>query len=131
IANSSTAVLVALGRPTSLIGSMHQARRNIERALGSLSRQSRWTPNIGLFDETRRSIAAEAEEKATKAQGELDSLGSELRYTQQTVAAELAGWQEQHVKFGKRMLKDLAKGMVVKEKARLESMKRALRELQR
>ncbi|KAG9594113.1 hypothetical protein KCV01_g10404, partial [Aureobasidium melanogenum] len=110
---------------------MNQARRNIERALGSLSRQSRWTPNIGLFDETRRSIAAEAEEKATKAQGELDSLGSELRYTQQTVAAELAGWQEQHVKFGKRMLKDLAKGMVVKEKARLESMKRALRELQR
>ncbi|THZ93608.1 hypothetical protein D6C88_02656 [Aureobasidium pullulans] len=131
IANSSTAVLVALGRPTSLIGSMNQARRNIERALGSLSRQSRWTPNIGLFDETRRSIAAEAEEKATKAQGELDSLGSELRYTQQTVAAELAGWQEQHVKFGRRMLKDLAKGMVVKEKARLESMKRALRELQR
>ncbi|KAG9643125.1 hypothetical protein KCU64_g11885, partial [Aureobasidium melanogenum] len=131
IANSSTAVLVALGRPTSLIGSMNQARRNIERALGSLSRQSRWTPNIGLFDETRRSIAAEAEEKATKAQGELDSLGSELRYTQQTVAAELAGWQEQHVKFGKRMLKDLAKGMVVKEKARLEGMKRALRELQR
>jgi ankyrin repeat protein len=131
IANSSTAVLVALGRPTSLIGSMNQAKRNIERAIGSLTRQSRWTPNIGLFDETRRSIAAEAEEKATKAQGELDSLGSELRYTQQTVAAELAGWQEQHVKFGKRMLKDLAKGMVVKEKARLENMKRALRELQR
>ena len=131
ISSSSAAVLVALGRPTNLIGSMNQARRNIDRALGSLSRQSRWTPNIGLFDETRRSIAAEAEEKAAKARGELDTLGSELRYTQQTVAAELAGWQEEHVKFSNRMLRDLARGMVVKEKARLEGMKRALRELRK
>lgn len=131
ITSSSHAVLVALGRPTNLIGSMNQARRGIDRALGSLSRQSRWTPNIGLFDETRRSIAADAEEKVAKAQGELDTLGSELRYTQQTVAAELAGWQEEHVRFGRKTLRDLAKGMVVKEKARLDAMKRALRELKK
>lgn len=131
IASSSTAVLAALGRPTNLIGSMNQARRNIDRALGSLSRQSRWTPNIGLFDETRKSIAAEAEGRAAKVQAELDTLGSELRYTQQTVAAELAGWQEEHVRFGRKMLKELAKGMVVKERARLDGMKRALRELRK
>lgn len=131
ISSGTTAVQRALGRPINLISSMYQARRNIDRALGSLSRQSRWTPNIGLFDETRRSIAAEAEEKAAKAQGELDVLGSELRYTQQTVAAELAGWQDEHVRYCRRMLGDLAKGMVVKEKARLESMKRALRELRK
>lgn len=131
IASSSNAVLVALTRPTNLIGSMNQARRNIDRVLGSLSRQSRWTPNIGLFDEARRSIAAEAEQKAANVQAELDLLGSELRYTQQTVAAELAGWQDEHVKYGRKMLRDLAKGMVVKEKARLEGMKRALRELKK
>ncbi|KAL1306705.1 hypothetical protein AAFC00_005374 [Neodothiora populina] len=131
ISTSSAALLIALGRPTSLIASMSQARRNIDRALGSLSRQSRWTPNIGLFDETRKSIAAEAEEKARKVQNELDALGSELRYTQQTVAAELAGWQEEHVRHGRAMLRSLAKGMVVKEKARLEGMKRALRELRK
>jgi len=131
ISSSSSAVLTALARPTTLIASMSQARRNIVRALGSLSRQSRWTPNIGLFDETRRSIAAEAEEKAARAQEELDTLGCELRYTQQTVAAELAGWQDQHVRFAKGMLRDLARGMVVKEKARLEGMRRALRELRK
>lgn len=131
IASSSTAVLTALSRPPGLISSMNQARRNVDRALGSLNRQSRWTPNIGLFDETRRSIAAEAEDKAAKVQSELDALGSELRYTQQTVAAELAGWQEDHIRFGKKMLKDMARSMVIKEKARLDGMKRALRELRK
>ncbi|PSK40346.1 hypothetical protein B9Z65_9 [Elsinoe australis] len=130
IGSSSTALLVALNRPTHLIGSMDSAKRTLERALGSLQRQSRWTPNIGFFDETRKAIAEEAQEKAEKTRRELDTLGSELRYTQQTVAAEMAGWQEQHVREGRRVLKELAKGMVIRERDRLDGMKRALRELQ-
>ena len=48
-------------------------------------------------------------------------------YTQQTVAGELAGWQELHAKLGKRAIRALAERMVVREKDRLESMKRAVR----
>ena len=48
-------------------------------------------------------------------------------YTWQTVAGELAGWQDLHALMGRRAIVGLAKGMVVREKDRLEGMKRALR----
>ncbi|GAM89483.1 hypothetical protein ANO11243_075220 [Dothideomycetidae sp. 11243] len=128
---TSQALLTALNRPTHLVGSMESARHTLNRTLGSLSRQSRWTPNIGFFDETRRAIADEAHDKAEKTRRELESLGSELRYTQQTVAAELAGWQESHVKDGRRMLREFAKATLVKERDRLDGMRRALRELRK
>jgi len=131
VASSSTALISALHRPSLLIASMDQARRNIDRQISSLSRQSRWTPNITFFDETRRAINEEVNEKAAKARRELEGLGCELRYTQQTVAAELAGWQDEHVRLGRRMLRDFASKSLVREKERLQVLKRAVRELRR
>jgi hypothetical protein len=64
-----------------------------------------------------------------KSKSELADLGRELRYTQQVVAGELASWQENRVEMGRRALKDLARKMCVVEKARLESMRRAIRGL--
>lgn len=62
-------------------------------------------------------------------QAEVNNLSRELRYTQQTVAMELAGWQDMHEKMGRRAIRELARGMVVLEKMKLEGMKRALRKL--
>lgn len=62
-------------------------------------------------------------------QEEVNNLSRELRYTQQTVAMELAGWQDMHERMGRRAIRELARGMVVVEKMRLEGMKRALRKL--
>lgn len=62
-------------------------------------------------------------------QAEVNNLSRELRYTQQTVAMELAGWQDLHERMGRRAIRELARGMVVVEKMRLEGMKRALRKL--
>lgn len=129
--STSTAIQVALNRPAYLIGSMSQAQRNIDRSLGSISRSNRWTPNIGLFEDTKRAVANGAWEKASKARGELESLGCELRYTQQTVAGELAAWQDEHIRAGRAMLRRFAKESIVKERARLEGMKRALREIKK
>ncbi|KAK0262901.1 hypothetical protein B0A54_08980 [Friedmanniomyces endolithicus] len=126
--STSSAIQVALNRPAYLIGSMGQAQRSIDRSMSSVSRSSRWTPNIVLFEDAKRAAASEAWDKAGKARGELESLGCELRYTQQTVASELAVWQDEHVRAGRAMLRRFAKETVVKEKARLEGMKRALRE---
>ena len=131
IQSTSTAIQVALNRPSYLIGSMSQAQRNIDRAHGSISRSNRWTPNIGLFEGAKQAVAVEAWEKAGKARSELESLGCELRYTQQTVASELAAWQDEHVRAGRAMLRRFAKESIVKERARLEGMKRALREIQK
>ncbi|EMD00923.1 hypothetical protein BAUCODRAFT_29304 [Baudoinia panamericana UAMH 10762] len=127
VVSSSTAIQVALNRPAYLIGSMTAAQRNIDRSLGSISRTNRWTPNIGLFDDAKKAVAVDAWDKAGKARGELENLGCELRYTQQTVASELAVWQDEHVKAGQATLRRFAKDMVVREKARLENLKRALR----
>ncbi|KAF2722738.1 hypothetical protein K431DRAFT_337864 [Polychaeton citri CBS 116435] len=132
IFSSSSAIQAALNRPAYLIGSMHQTQQRIERSLTSLSRQNRWTPDLGgLFTDAKKSIAGEARDKAVKAREELDGLARELRYTQTTVAGELAGWQEEHVKVGRAMLKKLARDVIVKERAKLEGIKRCLREARR
>lgn len=60
---------------------------------------------------------------------EADGLAKELRYTQQVVASELAGWQEVHERMGRKAVRDLARGMLIKERTALEGMQRAIRKL--
>ena len=69
----------------------------------------------------------DAQDRLSRAQEELRAIGSELRYTQQTVAGELAGWQDLHGRMGRRAVRGLVEGMVVREKGRLEGMRRAVR----
>lgn len=119
------AILSSLARPHALIISLSTIQKAIDRHESSLRRSDRWP--LGLLDETRKGIHAEALEKAEKSREELRTTGCELRYTQQTVAGELAGWQELHAKMGRRAIRALAERMVVREKDRLDSMKRAIR----
>lgn len=42
---------------------------------------------------------------------------------------ELAGWQELHARLGRRCVRGFVEGMVVREKERLEGMRRAVRGL--
>jgi hypothetical protein len=121
------AMLLALSRPTSLVSTINTSRKAIERSYNSLSRSTRWP--LGLLDETRQRLNEEKEEKARRAKEEEDGLGRELRYTQQVVAAELAGWQDLHGKMGRRAIRDLARAVLTRERAALEGMKRAMRKL--
>lgn len=131
IHSSSSAIQVATNRPTYLIGSMAQSQRAIDRSKNSISRSNRWTPNLGIFEDAKKAVEVEAWDKATKARREKESLGCELAYTQQTIASELAVWQDEHVRSGRAMLKTLARETIVKERAKLEGMKRALRGVRR
>lgn len=131
IHSSSSAIQVATNRPTYLIGSMAQSQRAIDRSKNSISRSNRWTPNLGIFEDAKRAVEVEAWDKAAKARKEMESLGCELSYTQQTIASELAVWQDEHVKSGRAMLRTLARETIVKERAKLEGMKRALREIRK
>ncbi|KAI9874076.1 MAG: hypothetical protein M1830_010222 [Pleopsidium flavum] len=125
ISTTVLAILSALARPHSLIASMSATSKAIDRHTSSLRRSDRWP--LGLLDDTRNKIHLEAAEKVEKSQEELRVLGSELRYTQQTVAGELAGWQDLHGRMGRRAIRTLVQRMVVREKDRLEGMKRAVR----
>jgi hypothetical protein len=82
-----------------------------------------------LLDDTRQRINEEKEDKVRKSKEETETLGRELRYTQQVVASELAGWQDLREKMGRRAIRNLAKGMLNREKIMLESMRRATRRL--
>ncbi|KAK2010691.1 hypothetical protein LZ32DRAFT_693169 [Colletotrichum eremochloae] len=129
LASQSTiqALLSALSRPPAQIAQISAARKSAERNYNSLTRSTRWP--LGLLDDTRQRLNEEREEKARQSQEQVDDLGRELRYSQQVVAGELAGWQDLHEKMGRRAIKDFAKGMVIQERLRLDGMMRALRRL--
>ena len=118
-------MLASLSQPGTIVDAMTQASHAIDRHLTSLRRSDRWP--LGLLDGTRNKIHQEAAHKVERATLELATLGSELRYTQQTVAGELAAWQDLHEVMLNRALTGLTKRMVIVEKMRLEGMKRALR----
>jgi hypothetical protein len=122
-------MLLSLSRPTSLISSINTSRKAIERSYNSLSRSTRWP--LGLLDETRQRLNEEKEDKVRRTREEAEELGRELRYTQQVVASELAGWQDLHEKMGRRAIRELARGMLIREKTNLEGMKRAIRRLKK
>jgi hypothetical protein len=127
ISTTITALLTALNRPSSLISQMSTTQKAIDRHALSLRRSDRWPTSLSLLDETRHRMQRDAQEKMLKSQEELEGLGKELRYTQSVVAGELAMWQEERVKWGRDSCKDLARRMIVAERARLEGMRRALR----
>ncbi|KAI1423337.1 hypothetical protein F5Y12DRAFT_786079 [Xylaria sp. FL1777] len=121
------AMLTALSRPPHLIAQINLAHKAIERNYNSVSRSTRWP--LGLLDETRQRMNEEKEERARRTQVELDELSKELRYTQQTVAGELAGWQDMHGRMGRQAIKEFARAMLILERERLQGIRRALRKL--
>ncbi|KAK4235522.1 hypothetical protein C8A03DRAFT_36633 [Achaetomium macrosporum] len=125
--NNVESVLKALARPPQTISRIHAVRREAERSHNSLSRSSRWPLGLSLLDETRQRMNEEREEKARRSEGEAERLSRELRYAQQTVAGELAGWRDMHERMGRRAIRELARGMVICERMRLDGMRRALR----
>jgi hypothetical protein len=127
ISTTITAVLSALNRPSDLISKMSTSQKAIDRQNQSLRRSDRWPTSLALLDETRQRMQRDALDKLDAAQKEKDDIGRELRYTQGVVAGELASWQGERVKWGKNACRELARKMIVQEKARLESMRRALR----
>jgi hypothetical protein len=103
---------------------MRAAKREADRNFNSLNK-SRWP--LGLLDDTRQRLYDEKEERARKSRDEAANLAKELRFTQQTVAGELAGWQDLHEKMGRQALREFVRGMVVQERMKLDGMLRAIR----
>ena len=121
------ALLLSLARPTQLISTINQHNRSLSRNYVALSKSTRWP--LGLLDDTRQRLDREKRVVVEKEEREKEGLERELRYSQQVVAGELAGWQEWKVKREREVVRELARGMVVLEKQRLDGMRRALRAL--
>ncbi|KHN98622.1 VPS9 domain protein [Metarhizium album ARSEF 1941] len=125
IQSTVQALLSSLTRPATLISQITTAKREADKNDSASGRSSRWV--LGLLDETRQRIQDGREKRARKYREEAEDLSRELRYTQQTVAGELAGWQDMHDKMGRRAIREFARAMVVQERMRLDGIVRALR----
>ncbi|PHH61682.1 hypothetical protein CDD81_8093 [Ophiocordyceps australis] len=120
------ALLSALARPGALVAQMCAARRDAERNHAQAAKSgARWP--LGLLDDARLRLQQGKEARARVARNEADAAARELRYTQQTVAAELAGWQEVHEDMGRTAVREFARAMLVQERIRLDGLRRALR----
>lgn len=127
IQSTVQALLSSLARPATLIGQITAAKREADRNDSAAGRSSRWP--LGLLDDTRQRLQEGKDKRAKKSREEAEYLSRELRFTQQTVAGELAGWQETHDKMGRRAIREFARAMVVQERVRLDGMVRALRKV--
>ena len=134
---SITSLLDALGRPGSLVTSMHSTAEQIEKseAAAQRARTQRWPSALGLLDDARKRLVEDGAAKANQAREQMDTLGRELSHTQGVVASELAGFWEARSQKGKTVesavsvrqaLHDFAKENLVRERERLGRLKRAL-----
>ncbi|KAJ1334065.1 ankyrin repeat domain-containing protein 27 [Microdochium nivale] len=121
------AMIGSLLRPPQLVSQIQAQRKHIDRTYSSLSRSTRWP--LGLMDDARARHDKEKEESIRKAKEEIDGLGRELRYSQQVVASELAGWQVMHEQMGRVAIRDYARNMLVLERERLGGLRRTIRRL--
>ena len=69
----------------------------------------------------------DSERKIAEGEQEIAQLGKELRYSQEVVLGELAGWTEWREKFGKEAVRTFARVMLVKEKERYKGLQRCFR----
>ncbi|EXJ85902.1 hypothetical protein A1O1_06271 [Capronia coronata CBS 617.96] len=128
------AVQSALLKPSTLVGQIYSTQRALDKYKSNLANNA--TPRKGIMninfpgtEENRAKTAKDTEKKIVQAGLDIERLGKELRYTQEVVVGELAGWTTWREEWGRDEIKRLARNVVVKERERLKCMQRALRAL--
>ena len=131
---SVTAVQTALTKPSSLTSRILAAKKRIEKDKQALLNNS--TPKKGPFnlnlpgmEENRLKSMKDAEKRIIIGEADAHTLGRELRYANEVVVGELAGWTTWKGELGKEEVKRYVKSMVIKERERLRGMQRVLRSL--
>ncbi|ETN46231.1 uncharacterized protein HMPREF1541_00415 [Cyphellophora europaea CBS 101466] len=128
------AIQSSLLRPTSLIGQIAGAQRALEknrRALVDASAPKKGPFNLSLpgLEESRMRGMRESERKIAECEVEIEAKGKLLRYSQEVVMGEVAGWTGWRGSYGREEVKRLVRGQVVRERERLRGMERVLRSL--
>ena len=131
------AVQSALLKPSTLVDRITAMQRQLEKDKSNLLNNS--TPRKGLMkninlpfpgtEESRQKTVKDTEKKILERGRDVERLGKELRYSQEIVVGELAGWNDWREGWGREEMRRLARGVVVREKERLRGMQRALRAL--
>ena len=126
--STNLAVTAALGRPSSLIMKIVEAKRLLVRLKEDLNSNS-LSRKFSFLEDARIKGLRETEARIVECEARIDGLGRELRYTQEVVVGELAGWTEWRGQAGREGVKDFVRKTVVRERERFQGLKRALRGL--
>lgn len=125
-----------LVRPSSLANQIRGAQKALERHRNSLAASS--TPRKGPFhinlpgmEESRQRTMRDTEKTIIETEMEIESRGKELRYTQEVVLGELAGWTSWREQWGRNEIRRFARATLVKERERLKNMQRELDKLRK
>ncbi|OAP60653.1 hypothetical protein AYL99_05655 [Fonsecaea erecta] len=131
------AVQSALLKPSALIDRITAAQRAMEKDKSNLVNNS--IPRKGVLknlnlpfpgtEESRLKVVKDTEKKILERGLDIERVGRELRYSQEVVVGELAGWTTWRQEWGRAEMKRLARGIVVREQERLKGMQRVLRAL--
>jgi ankyrin repeat protein len=128
------AVQTALLRPSSLISQITSTQRTLEKSRRSLVDAS--APKKGPFnlslpglEDSRLKSMRDAEKRIVECEEMIEDKGKQLRYTQEVVMGEVAGWTGWRGEYGREEVKRLVRGTVVRERERLRGMQRVLRTL--
>lgn len=73
----------------------------------------------------------DTEKQIIESEVEIETKGKELRYTQEVVLGELAGWTSWREQWGKNEIRRFASATLVKERERLKNMQRVLGNLKK
>ncbi|KAJ9606767.1 hypothetical protein H2200_008776 [Cladophialophora chaetospira] len=132
------AVQSALLKPSAMIEKITTLQKSIEKDRSNLANNS--IPRKGLLknvnlpfpgtEESRLKAIKDTEKKVKERSEDVARLGRELRYTNEVVVGELAGWNDWREGWGREEMRRVVRLMVVREKERLRGMNRALRNLQ-
>ena len=126
--STNIAVTTALGRPSTLTTKIMDAKRILARRKEELNSNS-LPRKFSFLEESRIKGMRDAEKRILESDILIESLGKELRYTQEVVVGELAGWTEWRGQAGREGVKDFVKKTVVRERERFNGLKRMLRQL--
>ncbi|RMD40366.1 hypothetical protein DV735_g4757, partial [Chaetothyriales sp. CBS 134920] len=128
------AMQASLSKPSILISRIVSANRRIDKDRQSLlssasPKRGPFSLNLPGMEESRIKGMREAEARMIEAEAQVQALGKELRYTNEVVLSELAGWTTWKGELAKEEVRRYAQSMVVKERERLRAMQRVLRSL--
>ncbi|KAJ9651871.1 hypothetical protein H2198_008869 [Neophaeococcomyces mojaviensis] len=130
------AMQTALTRPSSLANQIRAAQKGLERHRSSLAsssapRKGPFNINLPGMEESRLRSMRDTERQIIEAEMEIETKGKELRYTQEIVLGELAGWTSWREDWGRNEIRRFANATLIKERERLKNMQRMLGNLRK
>lgn len=127
-----SAMQAVLIRPSALANQIRAAQKSLERhrsslAANSVPRKGPFHINLPGMEESRQRSMRDTEKNIVDTEIEIESKGKELRYTQEVVLGELAGWTSWREQWGRNEIRRFARATLVRERERLKNMQSTLR----